>query len=98
MKHVFSYLLYRNYAILCFLQKLLVPPLKKLSCSIIQPLFEIKVLRPTRTDFTTPPAPSPTPFQKEGCTCHEVTKSAGPQTSDKSLDHDSMTTQFYNVY
>ena len=74
-------------------------PFKKLTCSIIQPLFKIKISWPTTGFFTKLfLAPSLDHFGR-WLTCHYITKSAVSQTNNKSSDNDSMTVEFYkNVY
>ena len=74
MKHLFSCLLYCKYAMFYFLQKLSVPPFKKLTPF---PLFEIKNFRTCRNRFFTKIFfPN---FGRWGCKCHDIVKSAGCQ-------------------
>ena len=74
-------------------------PFKKLTASIIEPLFKIKIVWPTTRFFTKSfLTPTPNHFGRSG-TCHDITKSAGSQANNKPSYSDSMTAKFYkNVY
>ena len=69
--------------------------IKKLTCPIIQPSFEIKIYL-TTTRFFIPPPSSPH-FGRWGA-CHDITKSAGSQTNSKSSNNDSMTAESYKAF
>ena len=71
-------------------------PLPKINSLLIQHLFEIKIFWPITTDFLLKLFPPH--FGRRGAS-HDITKSAGFQTNNKSSDNDSITVEFYkNVY
>ena len=74
-------------------------PFTKLTRSIIQPLFKIKIFWTiTRIFAKIFLAPSPDHFGRWG-KCHDITKSVSSKTNNKPLDNDSMAAEFYkNVY
>ena len=64
----------------------------KINPLLMQHLFETKIFWSTTTDFLLKLF-SPH-FGRRGA-CHDVTKSAGSQTNNKSSDNDNMTVEFY---
>ena len=72
-----------------FLQKLSVPPFKKLTPF---PLFELKNFLTCRNRFFTKMFfPN---FGRWGCKCHDIVKSAGCQTNNISSKHDNIIAEF----